>query len=137
VLINELKLLLGLASNSLEVDLTQCCCLHWSWYSLYAGSYPDAHWPRDISTLPTIATTINCHNLSDCGSQRCVFGFLDAVVVFVCTGTVKPMLQTVVHKTVQMPQKHHLLRKPRHAVAFDRFGTVFDANDCDNPLRTH
>jgi len=39
----------------------------------------------------------------DYGSQSCVFGFLDAVVVFVCTRTVKPMLQTVIHKTVQMP----------------------------------
>jgi len=48
--------LLGLASISLEVDLTdltQCHCLHWSWYSLYAGAYPDAHWLRDISSLPT------------------------------------------------------------------------------------
>jgi len=53
MLINELKLLLGLASNPLEVDLTQCHCLHWSWYSLYAGTYPDAHWLRDISSLPT------------------------------------------------------------------------------------
>jgi len=49
--------LLGLASISLEVDLTdltQCCCLHWSWCSLCAGTYPDAHWLRDISSLPTM-----------------------------------------------------------------------------------
>jgi len=62
MLINELKLLLGLASVSLEVDLTdltQHCCLHWSWYSLYAGAYPDAHWLRDISSLPTALAQTN------------------------------------------------------------------------------
>ena len=34
-------------------DFTQWHLLHWSWHSLYAGSYPDAHLLRDISTLPT------------------------------------------------------------------------------------
>jgi len=34
-------------------DFTQCHCLRWSWHSLCAGSYPDAHWLRDISTRPT------------------------------------------------------------------------------------
>ena len=47
------------------------------------------------------------------------------------------MFQTVVQWTVQMPQKQHSLRKPRHGAAFARLGTVFDANDYDNPLRTH
>jgi len=73
----------------------------------------------------------------DYGSQCYVFGFLDAVVVIVCTRTAKPVLQTVVQKTVQVPQEQHLLQKPRHAVAFARFGTVFDANNYNNPLRTH
>jgi len=35
-----------------------------------------------------------------------------------------------------MPHEQHSLRKPRHAVAFARLGTVFDANNYDNPLRT-
>jgi len=39
----------------------------------------------------------------DRGSQRCIFGFLDAVVVIVCTRTAKPVLQIVDQKTVQMP----------------------------------
>jgi len=34
------------------------------------------------------------------------------------------VLQTVVQKTVQMTKKHHSPRKPRHGVAFARFGTV-------------
>jgi len=55
ILINELMLLLCLARLlcSEAFDFTQYHLLYWSWYSLYAGSYPDAHLLRDISTLPT------------------------------------------------------------------------------------
>jgi len=73
----------------------------------------------------------------DYGSQHSVFGFFDTVAVMVLSGTTKSVFQTVVQETIQMPQKQHSLRKPRHAVAFARFGTVFDANNYDNPLRTH
>jgi len=72
----------------------------------------------------------------DCGSQHSVFCFFDTVAIIVLSWTVKPMLQAVVQKTVQMPWKQHSLRKLRHAVAFAHLGAILDANDCNNPLQT-
>jgi len=34
--------------------------MYWSWYSLYAGTYPVAHLLRDISSLPTVSTLVLC-----------------------------------------------------------------------------
>ena len=60
ILINELMLLLCLARLicSEAFDFTQYHWLYWSWYSLYAGSYPDAHLLRDISTRPTASAVV-------------------------------------------------------------------------------
>jgi len=57
--INEQQLLLCLARfhRSAALSFTQHHCLHWSWCSLHAWSHLDAHWLRDISTLPTRTLT--------------------------------------------------------------------------------
>jgi len=54
-----LALILARLLCSEAFDFTQQHLLHWSWHSLCAGSYPDAHLLRDISTLPTtVANTL-------------------------------------------------------------------------------
>jgi len=64
--------------------------------------------------------------------QHRVFGFLNAVIVTVCTQMVKSVPEMVVQQTLKMPWKEHLLGKPRHGVVSSRFKT----NNDDNSQRT-
>jgi len=76
--------------------------------------------------------------MSDWRRQHFVLRILHAVAVtFVLCQTANSLLDVSAHHATQMPDEPHPLRKPRPLAVQTRINAFFDANNCDNLLRTH